>query len=80
MPVVGLSRVAGLFIEQVAASLADGWQDFAGDPILKLHGFGFVRAHDELVEAALGDKRKGAASMHTYVRPRHVAAFIARKP
>lgn len=39
----------------VPTVLADGWENHLGDPILERAGLGFVRAHDHLVEAGLGD-------------------------
>lgn len=55
-PIIGLGRVRRLFIEEIAACLADGWENVTGYPILKLASLRFVRAHDEFVEAAFGDQ------------------------
>lgn len=43
----------------VGARLADGGEDFGGDPVLEGEGLGFVRAHDELVEAVSGGLVEG---------------------
>ena len=45
-----------LLASDIRAVLANRWQNFAAHPVLECAGLGFVRAHDELVEARLGDE------------------------
>ena len=45
------------FVKTVTAGLADGRQDFFGQPVLEDYRVRFVRPHDEFVQAALGDQR-----------------------
>lgn len=55
----GLAHLAGrelLLAHHVAAVLPQSWENLAGHPILEAAGLGFVRAHDEFVEAGLGDE------------------------
>ena len=44
------------------AVLADGRKHHAGHPVLELAGLGFVRAHDQLVQARLADEAQGRAA------------------
>lgn len=50
-----LPRLHLLLAHDVHAVLAEGGEYFTGHPVLEAFGGGLVRAHDELVEARLGD-------------------------
>lgn len=53
-----------LLAHDIATVLADGREDSADHPVLEGTGFGFVRAHDEAVEAGAVDD-PGSAPPHT---------------
>lgn len=52
---VGMSRLAGLFVQQVSAGLPNGRQDHLRQPILKRLGCARVSPHGEAIQPALSD-------------------------
>lgn len=63
----------------ITTRLADRREDFACHPVLELAGLGFVRAHDQLVETALGDDPHVPARRHTKSGSTSLGLLVVRK-
>lgn len=75
-----MRRLAGVLVQEVPASAADGRQDFAGDPVLELPGIRFVGAHDHLVETALADDPNALAFVVQMNRVHLTLLIVAELP
>lgn len=63
--------------EGVGAGLADGGEDFARHPVLECAGLGFVRAHDQGVQAGLVDQDHRPTFLgHTQIGSIHPADLV----